>query len=560
MTSRLFKTLAITFALSCGLVAAPLLAAPSIDAVSFGSGVSFSTDFAYGQAWLRVTGPASYVHEEKFGSLDDLSIAIEAGAVDGRYSWEILALAPISDDTLAKLETARSDAGLVDRLKKSGELSSATFHGSFEMRSGLVELPTANVSTDDRDVALKDLITGDLYVDGSLCAGFDCVNGESFGSDTLRLKENNLRIHFEDTSSSSNFPSNDWRLVANDSSNNGDNYFSIVDSTGNKTPFRTDAGAPTDSIRIKSDGKVGLGTSAPAVDLHVVSGNSPTLRLEQDGSSGFQTQIWDLAGNEANFFVRNVTNGSLLPFRIKPDAAKNTLFLSSAGIGSGVSDSGPKAPLHIRGGGAEQDPSNSAVLALFQNNAAASDGAIVSIMAGNGSANAQMWFGDADNDKAGRIIYRNGSDAMSFWSNGSEQLFIESDGQVCIGCNDTQGDAIRHSNGAVLTAGGTWTNASSRGLKQDISELSGAEAMAALDGLAPVTYRYKAELDETYVGFIAEDVPELVAMKDRKSLTSMDVVAVLTKVVQEQQKAMQDQQRTIDALAVLAKAQGFEIE
>jgi hypothetical protein len=35
------------------------------------------------------------------------------------------------------------------------------------------------------------------------------------------------------------------------------------------------------------------------------------------------------------------------------------------------------------------------------------------------------------------------------------------------------------------------------------------------------------------VGFIAEDVPELVATKDRKGLSPMDIVAVLTKVVQD---------------------------
>jgi hypothetical protein len=35
------------------------------------------------------------------------------------------------------------------------------------------------------------------------------------------------------------------------------------------------------------------------------------------------------------------------------------------------------------------------------------------------------------------------------------------------------------------------------------------------------------------VGFIAEDVPDLVSTKDRKGLSPMDIVAVLTKVVQE---------------------------
>ena len=56
--------------------------------------------------------------------------------------------------------------------------------------------------------ALADqVILDDLIVDGSACIGFDCVNGESFGFDTLRLKENNLRIKFQDTSSSASFPS-----------------------------------------------------------------------------------------------------------------------------------------------------------------------------------------------------------------------------------------------------------------------------------------------------------------------------------------------------------------
>ena len=70
----------------------------------------------------------------------------------------------------------------------------------------------------------------DVIIDGSLCVGQDCVNGENFGFDTLRLKENNLRIHFQDTSNSASFPTNDWRIVVNDSSNGGSNHFSIEDS------------------------------------------------------------------------------------------------------------------------------------------------------------------------------------------------------------------------------------------------------------------------------------------------------------------------------------------
>ena len=39
----------------------------------------------------------------------------------------------------------------------------------------------------------------------------------SFGFDTIVLKENNLRIFFDDTSTSASFPRNDWRIIANDS-------------------------------------------------------------------------------------------------------------------------------------------------------------------------------------------------------------------------------------------------------------------------------------------------------------------------------------------------------
>ena len=65
------------------------------------------------------------------------------------------------------------------------------------------------------------VINDDLIVTFSECIGNDCVNGESFGFDTLRLKENNLRIKFQDTSNSASFPTNDWQLTANDSSNGG---------------------------------------------------------------------------------------------------------------------------------------------------------------------------------------------------------------------------------------------------------------------------------------------------------------------------------------------------
>ena len=72
--------------------------------------------------------------------------------------------------------------------------------------------------------------------------------------------------------------------------------------------------------------------------------------------------------------------------------------------------------------------------------------------------------------------------------------------------------------------------------------------MEALAALAPVTFKYKIDGQQQHVGFIAEDVPDLVATKDRKGLSPMDIVAVLAKVVQQQQAQLADQRKELDAL------------
>jgi hypothetical protein len=194
------------------------------------------------------------------------------------------------------------------------------------------------------------LFCDDVIIEcGSLCVGLDCVNGESFGFDTIRLKENNLRIKFQDTSSSASFPSNDWQLTANDSTNGGANKFSIDDIDGGRTPFTIEAGARSNALYVEADGDIGVGTSNPAVDVEIVTGNTPTLRLQQDGSSGFTPQTWDVAGNETNFFIRDATHGSTLPFRIEPGAPSNVLYVEDDGD-VGIGTTSPDFRLEIENG------------------------------------------------------------------------------------------------------------------------------------------------------------------------------------------------------------------
>ncbi len=194
------------------------------------------------------------------------------------------------------------------------------------------------------------VINDDLIVDGSACVGFDCVNGESFGFDTIRLKENNLRIKFDDTSVAASYPRNDWQLTANDSANGGASKFSIDDISGGRTPFTVEANARSHSLYVDDGGRIGSRTSTPSVEIHTIDGDTPTLRLQQDGSSGFAPQTWDVAGNETNFFIRDVTNGSQLPFRIRPDAPTSSIFIDVDGdVGLGTAS--PGAAFHINRSG-----------------------------------------------------------------------------------------------------------------------------------------------------------------------------------------------------------------
>jgi len=92
------------------------------------------------------------------------------------------------------------------------------------------------------------------------------------------------------------------------------------------------------------------------------------------------------------------------------------------------------------------------------------------------------------------------------------------------------------SGGVYVNTGGVWTDSSSREQKENIVELTPEEALAALAKLEPVTFNYEQEDQEQYVGFIAEDVPQLVASSDRTGLSAIDIVAVLTRVVKLQQQ------------------------
>jgi hypothetical protein len=82
--------------------------------------------------------------------------------------------------------------------------------------------------------------------------------------------------------------------------------------------------------------------------VHANTTDTPAIRLEQNNSGGFTAQTWDIAGNEANFFVRDVTAGSRLPFRIRPGAPTSSIDIAASG-NVGINNASPGANLDVQG-------------------------------------------------------------------------------------------------------------------------------------------------------------------------------------------------------------------
>ena len=446
---------------------------------------------------LTVAGPGDFFWTQTFpkGARPRFAIAdISGQCADGLYNYELKVL------TKARPQV-RPEGDLPLQPISQPPLTQS---GAFRIRGGSF----FSMSLSEGPSMPMVVHAEDTYIQGSLCVGTDCSDPETWNYDVIRLKENNIRLHFDDTSSTSAFPANDWRILINDTEDGGANYFAVEDTTAASNVFTIEAGAPANSLYVEDYGRIGLKTSTPSLELHIVDGDSPAVRLEQDTSSGWTAQVWDIAANESNFFLRDVTNSSKLPFRIQPGTPTDTITMKSDGkVGIGTWSPAYKVELETTG--------ENATIVVDR-----TDGACNYINATTTYAN----FGSVNNFPT-RIV-----------ANGTWRARFNTD------------NSLTMANNATLTAGGTWTNASSIAFKDNVQVLNAGAAVQALAQLRPVTFAYKVDHSEKHVGFIAEEVPDLVAMKDRKSLSPMDIVAVLTKVVQEQQKAIEEQQRTIAEL------------
>jgi hypothetical protein len=391
-------------------------------------------------------------------------------------------------------------------------------------RGGSTRAVAAAAETPRRITGADQVIPDDLIVQGSACVGFDCVNNESFSFDTIRLKENNLRIKFEDTSVGS-FPTNDWQLTANDSASGGASKFSIEDVNGAKVPFTVTAGASTNSIFVASTGRVGMRTSSPVLDLHISTSNTPGIRLEQTNAGGFTAQTWDIAGNEANFFVRDVTGGSRLPFRIRPDAPTSSIDISADGE-VGIGTASPDAALHVE----------------------RSDGT------------AQVLVEETSGTEAARelAVYKNNG-TVTFRFTDSNGTASEADDTHWLAGQRTNNTFIITPLGTIGTprwsmdtAGNVTATSftpSSRALKNDFEVIDERDVLARLVELPLSTWRYKLDQNSLHLGPMAEDFYAAFGLgKDAQTIAVADASGVALAAVKGLHQVVEQKDRRIDEL------------
>lgn len=306
--------------------------------------------------------------------------------------------------------------------------------------------------------------------------------------------------------------------------------------------------APLNSLFISAEGRIGLGTSAVGTNKLTMVSDLDNCVMQLQTKQGLQNFNTSLGSNGDVWFSlwdSGFINSST-PMTMQSGAPDNSLWLAANGnVGFGTST--PTAGLHLVKSaqaataeilarfGTSDDASGSLVIS----NSSAGDGVFIPKITGRSASQNAALINEAvitsDIGASPAIAYNavKGSGGalttrplVTYRNNSVAKVTIAANGNVI---------------------GTSFVNSSSRELKDRITDLPSDKAAAALRQLTPVEFVYKDdETADPRIGFIGEDVPALIAEPDRKSVPVMDVVALVTRVVKDQQQTIDEQKKFIE--------------
>ncbi|MEO0583624.1 MAG: tail fiber domain-containing protein [Bacteroidota bacterium] len=377
-------------------------------------------------------------------------------------------------------------------------------------------------------------------------------------------------------------------------------------------------GSTTDVLTLRADGHVGIGTTSPDEELHVigqfkyVDGNETNgyvLTSNANGVASWQTPPGDDFGN--HIATQNLQlSGNWLSHDGDPEG----VFVNTNGnVGVGVSSPGAKLEV----GGNMRLNSDDAKLIFFSGSSTFSLRNISEIRTNvdppnsanplnpadrfmafrvatnhsGGNAEVMRVRGDGrvgigttspeafvhmnfpfEGDTSGirlstggnsinSLIYHEDGDLVIRKAARPNQLVLDASGRIGMGIDDPI-YPLEMASGARVTGGGVWTNASDSARKYAIRNLG--YGLDEVLSMRPTAYFYKSDSSAS-IGFIAQEiekiVPEVVSGEEgNKGVAYGLLTSVLVRAVQEQQEIIEAQAARIEALEAEKKAQMKDFE
>jgi len=171
----------------------------------------------------------------------------------------------------------------------------------------------------------------------------------------------------------------------------------------------------------------GVGTALGTTAAFGIDSGSKTTFVGAVQANNVITVGVDDTGHDVKFF--GATSGAYMLW----DESADDLNLVASGLGVGTlgtKDLG--SGLHIKtsdiGGGASVHASADEL--VIENNG---NGGLTILSASAGVSDGNIFFGDVNDNDVGKILYNHNDDHLEFWTNGSERMRIQSDGEISIG-------------------------------------------------------------------------------------------------------------------------------